>query len=81
MITASVEAANVGSGKEAIPVDISGESLDIAFNIKYVIDALKSLSSSDAILHINRNNTPAIFTPIGGETQKLVLLMPIQIRD
>ncbi len=81
MITASVEAANVGSGKEAIPVDISGESLDIAFNIKYVIDALKSLSSSDAILHINRNNTPAIFTPIGGETQKLVLLMPVQIRD
>lgn len=83
IITASVEATNVGSGREAVPADISGENLEIAFNIKYVIDALRSISSSDAILHINRNNTPAIFTPVGvgGGTQKLVLLMPIQIRD
>lgn len=34
----SVEAQDVGSGREAMPAQISGESIEIAFNIKYLID-------------------------------------------
>jgi DNA polymerase-3 subunit beta len=76
----SVEAADVGNGRESVPAEVSGESIDVAFNIKYVIDALKSISTSDVMVQMNGANMPVIVTPIGGQLQKLVLLMPCQLR-
>jgi DNA polymerase-3 subunit beta len=37
-LSLSVEAQDVGSGRESMPAQISGDSLEIAFNVKYLID-------------------------------------------
>jgi len=42
----SVEAQDVGSGRGDAST-ISGEDIEIAFNIKYLIDGLKALQSSE----------------------------------
>jgi len=46
-IALSVDAQDVGSGRELMPAQVSGESIEIAFNIKYLIDGLKALQSSE----------------------------------
>jgi DNA polymerase-3 subunit beta len=76
----SVEAQDVGSGRESMSADISGESLDIAFNVKYLIDGLKALSTSDIQMQMNAANTPVILTPLGG-LKMTYLIMPVQIRN
>ncbi|HBE21120.1 MAG TPA: DNA polymerase III subunit beta [Cyanobacteria bacterium UBA11149] len=78
-IDLSVEAQDVGSGTESMSAEISGESLDIAFNVKYLIDGLKALSTSHISLEMNSANSPVIITPIGG-TKMTYLIMPVQIR-
>lgn len=75
----SVESKDVGSGRESLPAQVSGENLDIAFNVKYLMEGLKVLSTSEIQLQVNSSETPAIVTPLGG-LQMTYLIMPVQLR-
>lgn len=79
-ITLSVEAPDVGSGEEKIPAQVSGDALDIAFNVKYLQDALKALPSTEIQLQCNQATSPAIVTPLGA-LKMTYLVMPVQIRS
>lgn len=79
-ITLSVEAPDVGSGEEKIPAQVSGDDLEIAFNVKYLQDALKALPSTEIQLQCNQATSPAIVTPLGA-LKMTYLVMPVQIRS
>jgi DNA polymerase III subunit beta len=79
-ITLSCEAQDVGSGRESMPAQISGQNIEIAFNIKYLMEGLKELPSSEIQMHLNQSLTPVIFTPLGG-LKMTYLAMPVQIRS
>lgn len=79
-LSLSVEAQDVGSGQESLSAEISGESIDIAFNVKYLIDGLKALSTSDIQMQINATTSPVILTPVGG-LKMIYLIMPVQLRN
>jgi len=78
-LSISVEAQDVGSGRESMSAEISGESLEIAFNVKYLIDGLKALSTPDIQIQMNTASSPVIMTPLGG-LKMTYLIMPVQIR-
>jgi DNA polymerase III subunit beta len=79
-LSLSVEAKDVGRGKQSMPAQIKGESIDIAFNIKYLLDGLKAIPSTEITMQLNENNQPVIFTPLGG-LKMTYLVMPVQIRE
>lgn len=79
-LSLSVEAQDVGSGQESMSAEISGDSLEIAFNVKYLIDGLKALSTSDIQMQMNTADSPVILTPLGG-LKMTYLIMPVQIRS
>jgi DNA polymerase-3 subunit beta len=79
-VTLSCEAQDVGSGTESMPAQISGEDIDIAFNVKYLMEGLKELPSSEIQMHLNQSLTPVIFTPLGG-LKMTYLAMPVQLRN
>jgi len=76
----SVEATDVGSATESIPATISGDDLQIAFNVKYFVDALKAIPSQELKIQLNTADKPVILSPLGG-IQMTCLLMPVQIRS
>jgi DNA polymerase-3 subunit beta len=76
----SVEAQEMGSAKVSMPVQITGESLEIAFNIKYLMDGLKAMPSTEIQVHLNQQSQPVIFNPLGG-LRMTYLLMPVQLRN
>lgn len=79
-ITLSCESQDVGSGTESIPAQISGDDINIAFNVKYLMEGLKELPSTDIQMHLNEKLTPVIFTPLG-ELKMTYLAMPVQVRE
>lgn len=79
-VVISVDAPDVGSGREALPAQISGDSLDIAFNVRYLLEGLKVLNTSEVQMQCNTATSPAILTPLGG-LKMTYLVMPIQIRS
>ncbi len=78
-ITLSCESQDVGSAMESMAAQISGEDIDIAFNIKYLMEGIKALPSSEIQMQLNTNLTPVIFTPLGG-LKMTYLAMPVQLR-
>lgn len=76
----SVEAQDIGSGRESMPAQISGDSIEIAFNIKYLLDGLKALPSSEIQIQLNTPLTPVILTPLGS-LKMTYLIMPVQVRS
>lgn len=79
-LSLSVDARDLGSATESMPAQVSGESIDIAFNAKYLMDGLKALPASEIQMQLNESNQPVIFTPLGG-IKMTYLVMPVQIRD
>jgi DNA polymerase-3 subunit beta len=79
-LSLSVDAKDLGNARESISAEIIGENIDIAFNIKYLMDGLKALSATEIKMQLNEWNQPVIFTPLGG-VKMTYLVMPVQIRN
>jgi DNA polymerase-3 subunit beta len=78
-LSLSVEAQEVGSGREDLPAQISGDDLDIAFNVRYLLDGLKAFDTQAVQMQCNTGTSPAVLIPLG-ETKITYLVMPVQIR-
>jgi DNA polymerase-3 subunit beta len=78
-VSLSVEAQDVGKGRESLPAQVSGDNIDIAFNVKYLMDGLKALPATEIQLQLNGATSPVILTPLGG-LKMTYLVMPVQIR-
>lgn len=79
-IALSVEAQEVGSGREDLPAQISGDDLEIAFNVRYLLDGLKAFNSQQVQMQCNAATSPAVLSPVG-EAKITYLVMPVQIRS
>ncbi|MFQ3584314.1 DNA polymerase III subunit beta [Thermostichus vulcanus] len=75
----STEAPDVGSGQESLPVQMSGPDLELAFNVRYLLDALKVFHTQQVSLELNGATQPAIWKPIGA-MRLCYLVMPVQLR-
>ncbi len=81
-ISLSVEAADVGNGIESLPAQISGgEPKELAFNVKYLLEGLKVMGSTEILLQLNQATSPVIATPLGGMMKMICLVMTAQLRN
>ncbi len=76
----SVDSRDIGNAQQSIPAEITGEYMEIGFNIKYLREGLKGISSNDVTINLNQPLQAVILNPIG-ETNMTYLLMPVQLRD
>jgi len=81
LIKISTDAQDIGTGFESLPVSFQGESFQIAFNVRYLLDGLKVIDSNLIKLSCNSPTTPAVFSPINSDVNFTYLVMPIQIRN
>jgi len=77
----SADAQDIGNANETIPVSYSGENFDIAFNVRYLLEGLKVISSENVLLKCNLSTTPAVFVPEDNQNSFTYLVMPVQIRS
>ena len=77
----SADALEVGSGSESISASFECEDMQIAFNVRYLLDGLKVIESDKVLLRCNSPTTPAVFSPFESSDGFIYLVMPIQIRS
>ena len=81
VVQISADAQDVGSGSESLPASLTGDAIQIAFNVRYVLDGLKAMGSDRVVLHCNAPTTPAVLKPEGDSEAFTYLVMPVQIRS
>lgn len=70
--------SDIGNVYEQIVVEKEGEDLEIAFNSRYILDALKSIESEKIVLKLISNLSPCIITPLDSERQ-LNMVLPVRL--
>jgi DNA polymerase-3 subunit beta len=79
-VTIRADAQDVGSGSESLAASIEGDPIDIAFNVRYLLDGLKAMGGNEVVLKCNAPTTPAVLEPVGEPDTFVYLVMPVQIR-
>ncbi|MGI6103659.1 MAG: DNA polymerase III subunit beta [Patescibacteria group bacterium] len=75
-----IEAVSPSAGKNTatIQAEVTGEALEVAFNAKYVLDALNALTAPQVVLSSTGVDRPGILRPVGDDTS-LALVMPLRL--
>ena len=79
-VSISADAQDVGSASEALAAQIDGEAIQIAFNVRYLLDGLKAMAVDQVVLRCNGPTTPAVLNPLD-DPSFTYLVMPVQIRQ
>ena len=81
VVQISADAQDVGSGSESLPANLEGDAMQIAFNVRYLLDGLKAMGSDRIVLHCNAPTTPAVLRSDDASEAFTYLVMPVQIRS
>jgi DNA polymerase-3 subunit beta len=76
----SVEAKELGNAKSSLSVEVTGEAMMIGFNLKYLMEGLRTMNSTDVKFQFNGATQPVIITPLSG-LNMTYLIMPVQIKE
>lgn len=78
-IKLTADTPDSGKSEESFDIDYTGEELTIAFNYKYVLEALKNIDSDIVKVGLNTPLSATMFRP-NSEEDYVCLIMPVQIR-
>jgi len=73
----SAEAGEIGTSDSQIKAKIEGESIEIVFNYKYILDALNNILSNQVVLEMNDSSSPVLLKPEDDENY-FYIIMPIK---
>ncbi len=75
----TADTPEAGKSEENLDIDYSFEEMTIAFNYKFVLEALKNIEADEVIIGLNNPLSATIFKP-NNEEDFVCLIMPVQIR-
>ena len=69
----------LGNSNDVVDCLIEGEDIEIGFNSKYILDALRNSGCEELLLEMNTPTTPVKILPVDPEDRFLFLVLPIRI--
>ncbi|MGE5472758.1 MAG: DNA polymerase III subunit beta [Ignavibacteriales bacterium] len=72
--------STIGNAKEEFSAEIDGKDIEIGFNPKYFIDALKIIESEEVYIDFTTSMAPGVIRPIEGEAF-IYMILPVRIRE
>lgn len=69
--------SEIGDVHEEMEVDQEGSDLTISFNVKYLIDVMRSVSSEEIEMSFNSSVTPCVIVPVD-ERDYLHMVLPVR---
>lgn len=77
-ITISATSAETGDNAGDLEASITGDPLEIAFNVKYLIDVLSVVGTNQVALETSNASSPGVLRPVGDDVFTHVI-MPMHV--
>ena len=74
-------ANQTGDAKEEIYLATEGKNLEIGFNPKYFLDALKSIDEEEVFVDFGTNISPAIIRSVEENGDYIYMILPLRLKD
>lgn len=65
--------------EETIEVEYQGDTLEIGFNVGYLLDVLNTLSTDLVVLHLSDGNSSALIEGVGAKSGAMYVVMPMRL--
>ena len=69
--------SEMGDVYEEMDVETLGKDIDIAFNVRYITEAVRSIEEEQFLIKLNSNISPCVLVPTEGE-DFLYLVLPVR---
>ncbi|MCI8399512.1 MAG: DNA polymerase III subunit beta [Oscillibacter sp.] len=69
-----------GDAKDVCPVDGDGGGLEIGFNNRYLMEALRYAPADSVRIELNTSVSPAVIVPVEGEEKFLYMVLPVRLK-
>ena len=69
-----------GDAKETINTVVEGKELEIGFNPRYLLEALKVIEEDNIVLDFSSSISPLIIKPVSGN-KYLYMVLPVKLKD
>ncbi len=79
-VTIAATSAELGDNVGEIDASIEGDEVEIAFNVKYLIDVLSVMDSAQVALETTTSSSPGVIKPIG-DVDFIHVIMPMHVRS
>ena len=77
-VEVSATSAETGSNEVVVDASIEGEPIEIAFNVRFLIDVLNVVETSEVSLETNGSSSPGVIRPVGRD-DFLHVVMPMHL--
>ena len=69
-----------GEAKDICPTKGDGNELEIGFNNRYLMEALRYAPADSVRLELNTNISPCVITPVDGSDNFLYMVLPVRLK-
>ena len=77
----TISCANqTGDAKEELYVETEGKELEIGFNPRFFLDALKAIDDEEVYLEFGTNRSPCIIKPVA-DGNYIYMILPIKMKE
>lgn len=73
-------ATALGKAEDICPVDGSGNDIEVGFNNRYLLDALKAAPADSIKININTSSSPCVITPEDESDKFLYMILPVRLK-
>jgi len=73
-------ATGVGTARDSVGADIAGESFEVGFNNRFLLDALKACDTDQVRMHFNGAVQPVVILPPEGDAF-LFMVLPVRLKE
>ena len=77
-LTVACSNPDTGEISDDVPVEYAGDGVEVAFNARYLVDALASLDDQNVLLKLTDNLSPGLLVGVD-ETHHLCVVMPMRL--
>lgn len=72
--------SSIGSANDLIKCEMQGEKQEIAFNSRFMLDALKNSESDEVVLELGSSLSPIKIVPPSGNEEFLFIVLPVRMK-
>ena len=71
---------NLGKAEDICPISGDGSGLEIGFNNRYLLDALRAAPCDELQLCLNTGSSPCVMLPADGSDSFVFMILPVRLR-
>lgn len=70
----------LGQAYDEFEIEMTGDSVEIGFNVRYMLDALRNTDTDEVKIHLNGPLSPMVILPSEGDSF-LFLVLPVRLKN